>query len=223
MAKGITLQELDTAAINRLIVKDAAGRAKVAAPAAADDIALKSTVDNAVGPLPSLLTSAKTNTVTAINELFTNVSDGKNAIAAAITGKGVPASGSDTFAGLAGKIGQIVTGMKSSTGFLAYTGTLDRRTISDLVFTPKLIILKVELVRDGYIENGNGYRLMVNLIATTGAQYYPFDGSVFSPIYGSQEIRAYLYASFGANSVELTIDGAAVRPYQTVSYTIYGE
>ncbi|WP_342570348.1 pyocin knob domain-containing protein [Paenibacillus sp. FSL R5-0749] len=42
-------------------------------------------------------------------DLFTSVSDGKNAIAAAITGKGVAASGSDTFPQLATKIGQIQT------------------------------------------------------------------------------------------------------------------
>ena|GEM_PF-6675052 len=67
------------------------------------------TANNAIGSLTSLLTGAKTNTVAAINELFTNVSDGKNAIASAITGKGVPASGGDTFVDLAGKIGAIQT------------------------------------------------------------------------------------------------------------------
>lgn len=66
-------------------------------------------VNNAVGPLSSLLTTAKGNTVVAINELFTNVSNGKNQVAAAITGKGVAASGSDSFGQLAGKIGQIQT------------------------------------------------------------------------------------------------------------------
>ncbi|WP_433618797.1 hypothetical protein [Paenibacillus cellulositrophicus] len=46
--------------------------------------------------------------------LFTSVSNGKNAIASAITGKGVPASGSDTFSTLATKIGQISTGSRLS-------------------------------------------------------------------------------------------------------------
>lgn len=48
--------------------------------------------------------------------LFQSVSDGKTAIAAAITGKNVPASGSDTFPQLATKIGQISTGPKYATG-----------------------------------------------------------------------------------------------------------
>lgn len=39
--------------------------------------------------------------------LFTSVSNGKNQIASAITGKGISASGSESFASLAGKIGQL--------------------------------------------------------------------------------------------------------------------
>lgn len=97
------------ATANRLIIRDSAGRAKIAVPSASDDIARKDTVDNAVGNLSNLLTSAKSNAVAAINELFTSASNGKTAVAAAITGKGVPASGSDTFNQLADKISQIDT------------------------------------------------------------------------------------------------------------------
>ncbi|WP_410767826.1 hypothetical protein [Fontibacillus sp. BL9] len=146
MTKGITLQELDALTINRLIVKDTSGRAKVAAPAASDDIALKSTVDNAVGTLSSLLTTAKGNTVAAINELFTNVGNGKTSVAAAITGKGVAASGSDTFSQLADKIGQIMTGIKVASGSFspAISGHVSNPptgTITNLSFTPKVLIL----------------------------------------------------------------------------------
>ncbi|MCY9764137.1 phage tail protein [Paenibacillus alvei] len=45
------------------------------------------------------------------NEAFQSASEGKNQVAAAITGKGVPASGSDTYPVLAQKIGQIYTGV----------------------------------------------------------------------------------------------------------------
>lgn len=44
------------------------------------------------------------------NEAFQSASDGKTAVASAITAKGVTASPADTFAALAGKIGQIETG-----------------------------------------------------------------------------------------------------------------
>jgi hypothetical protein len=63
-----------------------------------------------IGDKAALKTTAKNSIVAAINELFTNASNGKNKIATAITGKGVSASGSDAFSVLAGKIGQIEVG-----------------------------------------------------------------------------------------------------------------
>lgn len=72
-----------------------------------------------VGDKNTLLTTAKATVVAAVNELFTNVSDGKNLIAAAITGKGVSASGSDTFPVLAGKIGDIPAGGEYGTATAA--------------------------------------------------------------------------------------------------------
>lgn len=133
MTKGITLQEIDTSATSRLVIKDSAGRAKVSDPSAADDIALKRTVDNAVGTLSSLLTTDKSNVVKAINELFTNVSNGKNSVAAAITGKGVPASGSDTFAQLSAKIGQIVTGKRYASGEGTQDTTIQRKELTNTI------------------------------------------------------------------------------------------
>lgn len=48
-----------------------------------------------------------TNVKAGMDELFTNVSNGKTTVAAAITGKGVAASGNDTFAQLASKVSSI--------------------------------------------------------------------------------------------------------------------
>lgn len=73
------------------------------------------------------------------NSAFQSASDGKTAVAAAITGKGVAASGSDTFPVLAQKIGQINTGKRSSSG--TYTTDLSRTIrITGLSFSPTLII-----------------------------------------------------------------------------------
>ncbi|APC85400.1 phage tail protein [Clostridium botulinum] len=53
----------------------------------------------------------KDKTITgAINELFTSASNGKTKVATAITGKGVPASGSDSYDTLSSKIKNIKTG-----------------------------------------------------------------------------------------------------------------
>lgn len=63
-------------------------------------------IDNVIGNNNSLITTSK-EVVGAINELFTCASNGKDEIAIAITGKGVQASGGDTFNALATKISQI--------------------------------------------------------------------------------------------------------------------
>jgi hypothetical protein len=62
-----------------------------------------------VGDRSTLLTSSKSNAVSAINELFTSVSDGKSLVAAAITDKGVATAANATFTTIAGNIGNIDT------------------------------------------------------------------------------------------------------------------
>ncbi|WP_222119654.1 pyocin knob domain-containing protein, partial [Paenibacillus sp. IHBB 10380] len=62
-------------------------------------------------------------------ELFQSVANGKQAIATAISGKGIAASGSDEFAVLAQKIGQIETGLKILSGTLP---TYQDRSITNL-------------------------------------------------------------------------------------------
>ncbi|GIO39084.1 hypothetical protein J41TS12_39450 [Paenibacillus antibioticophila] len=119
----------------------AAANAQSAANAAETPTGAQAKVNAAVGSLPSLLTSAKGNAVAAINELFTSASNGKTAVAAAITGKGVPASGSDTFTQLATKIGQIVTGKRYASGSGDVASGVGKVTISGLKFTPSFVVV----------------------------------------------------------------------------------
>lgn len=107
MAKGITLQELDKSMLDQIVLK------------------------SSLGNLFELKTTNKDNTVDAINELFTNVSNGKTSVAAAITGKGVQASGGDDFAVLANKVSQIKTGKdyyEANLGTIAASGYLTFNT-----------------------------------------------------------------------------------------------
>lgn len=104
------------------------------------------------------------NVRTAIQNLFLGASDVKTKVATAITGKGVPASSSDTGQQLADKIGQIVTGKKWATG----NGAIDVEgdsgriiTISNLTFTPQLVFVYepepvYEVQMDCNICNFNG-------------------------------------------------------------------
>ncbi|PYI52556.1 hypothetical protein [Paenibacillus flagellatus] len=111
----------------RLIMRDAAGRAKVAAPTAADDIARKAEVDAAM--------TVASNAQAAADAAFQSASSGKNAVAAAITGMGQTASGSDTFTQLASKIssiskdatataGEVLTGKTFYQGGTKKSGTM---------------------------------------------------------------------------------------------------
>lgn len=112
----ISMKPASSATANTILLRDPSGRGKVAAPSAADDIARKDTVDNAVGNLTTLQTVAKNNAVAAINELFTSASNGKSVVAAAITGMGQAAAGSDTFAQLASKVSAISTDANAGVG-----------------------------------------------------------------------------------------------------------
>ena len=61
-------------------------------------------IDDKIGTLTDLGTTAKTNIVAAVNELFTSANNGKSAIAGAIVGKGGTATSNQTFAQLAAAI-----------------------------------------------------------------------------------------------------------------------
>ena len=133
---------------------DANGNVEVAVDTSAIEAEID-TLSNEIGILSGLNTTNKTNLVASINELFTNVSNGKTQIATAITDKGVAASGGDTFPQLATKIGQIsseVTGetVRTLTAGVALTkgerveygrndklpnpASLPTSTVSDLAF-----------------------------------------------------------------------------------------
>lgn len=176
-------------------------------------------VSSAVGPLSSLLTGTKSNTVAAINELFTNVSDGKNAIASAITGKGVVASGSDPFAVLAQKIGQISTGIKMASG--KTSGSHNIRTITNLAFKPMILIC-----------NFNTELSLDNAWSYATAHIFAFDvgGGV---IYGSDFSLQLSGLGMGTRNIALNLKdvvfgadfvqfGFRFQSGGTVSYYIFG-
>ncbi|MBQ6459127.1 MAG: WD40 repeat domain-containing protein [Exiguobacterium sp.] len=85
---------------------DVNGNVEVAIDTTAIDAELDA-MSAQIGILSGLNTTDKSNLVNAVNELFTDVGNGKTQIATAITDKGVTASGSDTFPQLASKIDQL--------------------------------------------------------------------------------------------------------------------
>ena len=90
-----------------------------------------------------------------ISAASTSVTDGKTAIAAAITDKGIPSAVTDTFAEMASKISQIsgvISGVQDSSGndvFYHADGTttsvaLASVIVSGLGFTPSKIIMQAQ-------------------------------------------------------------------------------
>ncbi|GJM78899.1 hypothetical protein HMSSN139_13950 [Paenibacillus sp. HMSSN-139] len=181
MAEGITLQEMDEETIAELATKDE------------------------VGSLSDLLTTSKNSTVAAINELFTNVSNGKTSVAAAITGKGVAASGSDTFAVLAAKIGQIVREIPMGPGEIllfqkVYSGDLK---IFQTYYTrqERYTIHKTGVYRAGFMLGASGITdgISYGRIYRNGA---PYGLERFTSSYGLTQYTEDLYFKQG-DTIEL--------------------
>ncbi|WP_059051989.1 hypothetical protein [Paenibacillus senegalimassiliensis] len=87
MADGITLQEMDSAEAAKLAMK------------------------SEVGTLSNLQTTAKSNLVAAINEAFTSGNERKADMVAALVAKGVPATTSENWEALIGKMDALKTGL----------------------------------------------------------------------------------------------------------------
>ncbi len=83
-------------------------------------------VKTEIGELTELPTNDKSSIVSALTEVFTSAGNGKAAVAAAVTGKGVPTSPTDTFAQIAANVGQIATGITpTGTKNISANGTYD--------------------------------------------------------------------------------------------------
>jgi len=119
MVSAVTSEELDCLFSASENIQDQLNAKETPAGAQAKANTAENNAKAYVGDKTALQTTAKSTIVAAVNELFTNVSDGKNLVASAITDKGVPASGSDTFPVLAGKIEDIPAGGEYGTATAA--------------------------------------------------------------------------------------------------------
>lgn len=162
------------------------------------------------------------NVWTSLRDLKSSVANGKNAVASAISGKGVPASGSDDFAVLANKISQIKTGIQVATGNLAASS--GARTIANLPFKPQILIVYGRadtLNNSGYQARSNGYGIAYNVNGTNkiGDSLPAFlykDGFEIE-----RDIETLTNVVFGANSV--SFDGIqGYVPNGGTAYIVFG-
>lgn len=91
------------------------------------------------------------NVQDAIDELFTSASNGKELIADAIAGKGVPTSANDTYATMAGNIEKIETGIDISDATLTSASELKK----DIVAYTKTGARVVGILGQGTVNNPN--------------------------------------------------------------------
>ena len=88
--------------------------------------------------------SADTNLQNQVNSLNSSVSNGKTQVANAITGKGIAASGSDSFATLANKISQIsskdASEYKNAKSYLCNSNSGGDFLVPALGYTPSLFL-----------------------------------------------------------------------------------
>lgn len=141
------------------------------------------------------------------NEAFTQVSDGKNLLAAAIRDKNQPAQGSDPFATLAASIRNISTVGQVASGDLRIMGPSNQSGLTTLTgvvaglnFTPRYIFVAAAISYfntnsinfHGFVSNsaltfGTGYKVRAELISFTPSQggftvivsYNCFDNSYY--------------------------------------------
>lgn len=156
-------------------------------------------------------------------DLFTSVANGKQAIASAISGKGVQASGSDEFAVLANKISHIKTGIQVATGNTAYSS--GSRTISNLPFKPEILVVygRASTFNNsfGYRAESRGYGIAYNVNGTTvigNLLTADLLNDGYSSGSNAQELRNVV---FGANSVSFDGIQGTVSPNGT-AYMVFG-
>jgi len=149
-----------------------------------------------IGDKSTLQTVEKSTIVGAVNELFTNVSDGKSLVGGAITDvdPNVVIPTDPTFQDLADGVGNISTGKKFASGTVASDKEL---TISGLSFRPKLIYIyfsytdKYEFVYNEYTTNNLGdyvwgFNLSGTYVRNAGTSLTVYDdGFSVNLVYGT--------------------------------------
>jgi len=195
------------------------------------------------GDLSDLATSTKTDLVSAINETFTNVSNGKTAIAAAITDKGVATAASDSFATMASNIALIGGGSSytkiASVDYEVTTTATTGYSIGTIALgstywtADKIIYVRVRDkagARDGYFVGSDVWffnHMAANGI-TTGTNATKLGGNFYysSGAYGVSTIPYGVYGYSINNSGDLAIyarysSGASKTIDGTYNVTVY--
>ena len=154
----------------------------------------KADLEAEIGDLSALSTSDKSSIVAAVNELFTSAGNGKVAIAAAVTGKGVPTSESDTFAQMAENIGEIETGITpTGTKVISANGTYDvtayaQASVNVSAQSPVLVTKNITAngTYDASGDNADGYSSVTVSVPTGSFNCKAFPLTLSETVSGRQ-------------------------------------
>ena len=179
-------------------------------------------VKDMVGNLSSLKTTAKGDTVSAINELFQSASDGKTAISTAITGKGVASTPADSFTTMATKIGQIETEHPITGEIIRNIKVEDNYSKGDPVTILDALSIPGGLVRNirsGEVPTGNANRCEYSkngkyfaIAGSSGVQVYERKEGVMSKVVISGLPSTANDVAFSPDGSFMAV-GASASPY----------
>lgn len=163
---------------------------------------------NTVGTVANLKTTTKTDVVSAVNELFQNVSDGKSSIATAITAKGQNVTGDSTFAEMVIAIENITMesmgGKKFATGSFTPDSSF-RVTVSGLSFAPKAIVVLAAGSPGGLFFPKDYEGLSINsdwdLDILRGSTFKTFGSLTFTPTENGFSLFSYMFVQFPYNYI----------------------
>ncbi len=150
-----------------------------------------------------------TNVEGALNELFTNVSNGKQLIATAITDKEVPTSSSDTFGTMANKIRSIETGDYSIGDFVqAFEQKVEFQNVA-MGFTIDTVAVKDGYRYDRYQSSYYYYLRKIDM--STGTQVWQ---TLYFTISGSANLTSIAISDTGDIFITLSTrydDGRIIK------------
>lgn len=191
----------------RVVVSDTNGYATQTALPTLTEInhvsGVTSNIQNQIGSLSSLNTTAKGNLVAAINELFQSASNGKQAISQALTGWGLSLTGTESFSDLAGLIQEVQTG--NGGGIRTEISSHDAATGQTIVKGDL-----VEIQTDNKIKKAIQERITTGSLTLTSPVNYSMVGVGFLKVNDTTYIVSYIDNAFKFKIINFNLSTGAL-------------